>query len=48
MEQALIPFRRKLFGEFDLADIETTLRVVNGLNTLLAKPADLAAGRKAA
>jgi MarR family transcriptional regulator for hemolysin len=48
MEQALIPFRRKLFGEFNLADIETTLRVVNGLNTLLAKPADLAAGRKAA
>jgi MarR family transcriptional regulator for hemolysin len=49
MEQALIPFRRKLFGEFDRADIDTTLRVLSGLNTLLVKPADpTTAGRKAA
>jgi MarR family transcriptional regulator for hemolysin len=48
MEQALIPFRRKLFGEFDPADVEATLRVLNGLNTLLGKPFDSAAGRKAA
>lgn len=46
MEQALIPFRRKLFGGFERADVEATLRVLGGLNTLLAKPADH--GRKAA
>jgi MarR family transcriptional regulator for hemolysin len=48
MEQALIPFRRKLFGNFEPADVEATLRVLSGLNTLLAKPADTASGRKAA
>jgi MarR family transcriptional regulator for hemolysin len=48
MEQALIPFRRKLFGDFALEDIEATLRVLTGLNTLLAKPADNASGRKTA
>jgi MarR family transcriptional regulator for hemolysin len=48
MDQALIPFRRKLFGEFDPADVEATLRVLNGLNTLLGKSFDSAAGRKAA
>jgi MarR family transcriptional regulator for hemolysin len=48
MEQALIPFRRQLFGGFDPADVEATLRVISGLNTLLAKPADQAHGRKAA
>jgi MarR family transcriptional regulator for hemolysin len=48
MEQALIPFRRKLFGNFELADVEATLRVITGLNTLLAKPADNASGRKPA
>jgi MarR family transcriptional regulator for hemolysin len=48
MEQALIPFRRKLFGDFDQADIDATLRVLNGLNTTLAKPGDPAQGRKAA
>jgi MarR family transcriptional regulator for hemolysin len=48
MEQALIPFRRKLFGDFSQAEVETTLRVVAGLNTLLAKPADHASGRKTA
>jgi MarR family transcriptional regulator for hemolysin len=48
MERALIPFRRQLFGGFDAADVEATLRVLNGLNTMLAKPADQAQGRKAA
>jgi MarR family transcriptional regulator for hemolysin len=48
MEQALIPFRRKLFGNFEPADVEATLRVITGLNTLLAKPADNASGRKPA
>jgi MarR family transcriptional regulator for hemolysin len=48
MEQALIPFRRKLFGNFEPADVEATLRVITGLNTLLAKPADSASGRKPA
>jgi MarR family transcriptional regulator for hemolysin len=48
MEQALIPFRRKLFGGFAQDDIEATLRVVSGLITLLAKPADNASGRKPA
>ena len=45
MEKALIPFRRKLFGDFERADIEATLRVLGGLNTLLSKPLDHA-GRK--
>lgn len=40
MEKALIPFRRKLFGNFERADIDATLRVLGGLNTLLAKPLD--------
>jgi MarR family transcriptional regulator for hemolysin len=48
MEQALIPFRRKLFGAFDPADVEATLRVLEGLNTMLGKPADPAHARKAA
>jgi MarR family transcriptional regulator, transcriptional regulator for hemolysin len=46
MEQALIPFRRKLFGGFERADVEATLRVLGGLNHLLAKPAET--GRKPA
>jgi MarR family transcriptional regulator for hemolysin len=48
MEQALIPFRRQLFGGFDPADVEATLRVLQGLNALLAKHADHPQGRKAA
>ena len=31
MDQALTPFRRKLFGAFDPADVEATLRVLSGL-----------------
>ncbi|TFW31117.1 MarR family winged helix-turn-helix transcriptional regulator [Massilia horti] len=48
MEQALIPFRRKLFEGFATADVEATLSVLSGLNALLAKPADPSAGRKPA
>jgi MarR family transcriptional regulator for hemolysin len=48
MERALIPFRRKLFGGFDPADVDATLRVLDGLNTMLAKPVDQAQGRKTA
>jgi MarR family transcriptional regulator for hemolysin len=48
MEEALIPFRRQLFGSFDRADIEACLRVLTGLNALIGKPADQAEGRKAA
>jgi MarR family transcriptional regulator for hemolysin len=47
MEQALIPFRRKLFGAFDPADVEACLRVVSGLNSALSKSGDHAQGRKA-
>jgi MarR family transcriptional regulator for hemolysin len=36
MDQALTPFRRKLFGEFDPADVEATLRVLSGLPTAIA------------
>jgi MarR family transcriptional regulator for hemolysin len=31
MDQALTPFRRKLFGEFPEADVEACLRVLSGL-----------------
>ena len=31
MDQALRPFRRKLFGAFDPADVEACLRVLSGL-----------------
>jgi MarR family transcriptional regulator for hemolysin len=48
MEQALIPFRRKLFGDFEQADVEAALRVLDGLNMILAKPVDTPVGRKAA
>jgi MarR family transcriptional regulator for hemolysin len=48
MERALIPFRRQLFAGFDPADVEATLRVLQGLNALLAKHADHPQGRKAA
>jgi MarR family transcriptional regulator for hemolysin len=36
MDQALTPFRRKLFGQFDAADVEATLRVLSGLPTAIA------------
>lgn len=36
MDQALTPFRRKLFGQFDVADVEATLRVLSGLPTAIA------------
>jgi len=35
MDQALTPFRRKLFGAFDPADVEATLRVLSGLPTAI-------------
>jgi MarR family transcriptional regulator for hemolysin len=40
MEQALIPFRRKLFGGFDPDDVEACLRVVSGLDSALSKSRD--------
>ena len=36
MDQALTPFRRKLFGQFDPADVEATLRVLSGLPNAIA------------
>jgi MarR family transcriptional regulator for hemolysin len=36
MDQALTPFRRKLFGQFDEADVEAALRVLSGLPTAIA------------
>jgi len=36
MDQALTPFRRKLFGAFNPADVEATLRVLSGLPTAIA------------
>lgn len=48
MEQALIPFRRELFNGFPPAEVETCLRVLGGLNTVLVKRAEQAAGSKAA
>ena len=36
MEQALTPFRRKLFGAFDPADVEACLRVLSGLPGVIA------------
>ena len=40
MDQALTPFRRKLFGAFDPADVEATLRVLSGLPTAIAAVQD--------
>jgi MarR family transcriptional regulator for hemolysin len=48
MEEALIPFRRELFRDFDPADVEACLRVVSGLNSALSKAGDNAQGHKAA
>jgi len=36
MDQALTPFRRKLFGAFDPADVEGCLRVLSGLPGAIA------------
>jgi MarR family transcriptional regulator for hemolysin len=36
MDQALTPFRRKLFGDFDPADIDACLRVLAGLPAAIA------------
>lgn len=36
MDQALRPFRRKLFGAFDPADVEACLRVLSGLPDAIA------------
>ena len=36
MDQALIPFRRKLFGDFAPADVEGCLRVLSGLPAAIA------------
>lgn len=53
MDQALTPFRRKLFGAFDPADVEATLRVLAGLPNAIAAvhanaDADATDGRKSA
>jgi len=49
MDQALTPFRRKLFGAFDPADVEATLRVLAGLpNAIAAVQLDTADERKSA
>jgi MarR family transcriptional regulator for hemolysin len=49
MDQALTPFRRKLFGAFDPADVEATLRVLAGLpNAIVAVQAGAADERKSA
>jgi MarR family transcriptional regulator for hemolysin len=36
MDQALRPFRRKLFGAFEPADVEACLRVLSGLPDAIA------------
>jgi len=36
MDQALTPFRRQLFGDFDPADVEGCLRVLAGLPAAIA------------
>lgn len=47
MEEALIPFRRNLFAEFDQADIDTCLRVLTGLQSKI-KPCEQQPGDKQA
>ena len=37
MDQALVPFRRNLFGAFDPADVEGCLRVLSGLPDVIGK-----------
>nr|WP_229411015.1 MarR family transcriptional regulator [Massilia sp. WF1] len=36
MDEALVPFRRKLFGAFEPADVEACLRVLAGLPDVVA------------
>jgi MarR family transcriptional regulator for hemolysin len=49
MDQALRPFRRKLFGAFDPADVEACLRVLAGLPDVIANlTLEQAAERKSA
>jgi len=40
MDQALRPFRRKLFGDFAASDIEACLRVLSGLPAAIANITD--------
>jgi MarR family transcriptional regulator for hemolysin len=37
MDQALVPFRRKLFGAFAPSDVEACLRVLSGLPDVIGK-----------
>jgi MarR family transcriptional regulator for hemolysin len=39
MDQALVPFRRKLFGAFEPSDVEACLRVLTGLPEAIANVA---------
>ena len=49
MDQALTPFRRKLFSGFDPADVEACLRVLSGLPDVIANlTSDQAAEHKQA
>jgi MarR family transcriptional regulator for hemolysin len=49
MDQALRPFRRKLFGAFEPADVEACLRVLSGLPDVIANlTLEQAAERKSA
>jgi MarR family transcriptional regulator for hemolysin len=49
MDQALLPFRRKLFGAFEPADVEACLRVLAGLPEVIANlTLEQAAERKSA
>jgi MarR family transcriptional regulator for hemolysin len=36
MDDALVPFRRKLFGAFEPGDVEACLRVLSGLPDVIA------------
>lgn len=47
MEEALIPFRRNLFADFEQADIDACLRVLTGLQSRF-KPCEPANGDKQA
>jgi MarR family transcriptional regulator for hemolysin len=40
MDQALRPFRRKLFGAFEPADVDACLRVLSGLPDVIANLTD--------
>jgi MarR family transcriptional regulator for hemolysin len=40
MDQALRPFRRKLFGAFEPSDVEACLRVLSGLPDVIANLTD--------